>query len=166
MTTIRADLGWGSLTVTQDNAPLQRLQAAIDTSRARASDVSPAWRAFRKDFWENERLIFSAQGIPSWPSLSPAYARRKAAIAPGKTILRRTDRLYSSLTDETADSVYAVEPRTLQMGTVVPYSRYHQQGTERVPQRAHVYLLPEYWQRLNAEVFLYIADPFNELGNG
>jgi phage gpG-like protein len=162
-TTVNIDLGVGELRLTQDMAgSFEIMRAAIDTVRARASDVSPAFRAFRPVWWENERLIFTAQGIPGWPSLSPAYAQRKAKIAPGKSMLRLTDRLYQSLTSQTGDSVYTVEPRSLLMGTTVPYSGFHTSGTRRMPARRHVHLLPEYWQKLNAAVFEFIIDPFRQ----
>jgi phage gpG-like protein len=159
--TVDVDVIGAEMRLTQDlDGMIQRLRVAFDTTRARAADVSPAFRQFQTTWWDNERLIFDAQGIPSWPSLSPAYAMRKARTHPGKPMLRATDRLYASLTGQTADSIYTVEARSLQMGTNVPYSVYHTAGTRKMPARRHVHLLPEYWKKLNGMVFEYVVDPF------
>jgi hypothetical protein len=61
---------------------------------------------------------FRDQGSPSWPALMPAYAAWKRRKFPGKTILRRTDALYHSLTDRTATgAIFRLTPELLEIGT-------------------------------------------------
>ena len=135
--------------------PAQRIRVAdIGLVKQRMVDLSTPFREFQEDWFANEQIIFSSQGIPAWPALSPAYAARKARVAPGQTILRLTDRLYDSLTSMTADSVYEVAPQRLRIGTTVPYGQYH---TRRRP---HVVMLPATWQQLVARVWTYIVQPF------
>lgn len=138
----------------------EQMIAAIDASKVRARNLTQPYKDFQPFWQENERTLFAAQGIPSWPSLSPAYAARKARIFPGKTILRRTDRLFLSLTAGGSDSMYLPGPRTLLMGTTTPYAKYHTTGTGRMPARPHVDLLPEYFQMLNGLIFQYVSRPF------
>lgn len=66
-----------------------------------------------------------------WQALSPAYKRQKDRKFPGKTILRRTDRLFRAATTGTGSSNTA----SLFGGVInyhyfinVPYSKYHQQS--------------------------------------
>lgn len=49
--------------------------------------------------------------------------------------MRASDRLFQSLTDQTADSVVEIEAQEMTFGTEVPYARYHQRGEGRNPQR-------------------------------
>lgn len=113
-----------------------------------AEDMSPLWEKLATSFQGIERRAFHSQGATSaggWAALSPAYAAWKARAYPGKTILRRTDALYRSLT-ERPFGVEVIEPHLMRLGTDVKsdtgfdYPRAHQQGTARMPRRRPVVL--------------------------
>jgi phage gpG-like protein len=93
--------------------------------------------------------------------MSPAYAARKALAYPGQPIMRRTDRLYDSLTSETSDTIYDVAPQRLVMGTTVEYSEKHQEGGGRLPPRVHVQLLDDTFEELAVSMFVYVVDPLD-----
>ena len=141
------------LSVWQNNPHHPRMTNAIHSTKERTQDLTPVFRDFKDVWFDNEKLIFDAEGIPSWPRLSPNYAIRKELDFPGKSILRRTDRLWSSLTSDTSDTVYEYGPRKLVMGTHVAYSRHQNE------RRPHVFMLPMTWEQLNAGVFTYAAGP-------
>lgn len=85
---------------------------------------------------------FSTQGGfggGSWSPLAPSTLRAKAAKGTiSKGILRDTDRLFNSIAQlrgQTADTIFEVDHFSLRYGTTVPYARFHQDGTRRMPQR-------------------------------
>jgi hypothetical protein len=118
----------------------------LDRTLARfeaADDARPAWEALARKFAAMERRQFSTEGAygsGGWPDLSDKYAAWKERHYPGKTILRRSDELYKSLT-ERPFGVEVIEPGFMVLGTDVrsedgfPYAEAHQQGTGRLPQR-------------------------------
>jgi phage gpG-like protein len=124
------------LTVTVEGEPqfdrtLTRFTELVD-------DLRPIWPGVLEDFREIEKQQFAGQGIGDggrWQPLSAAYAKIKAQEYPGKPILRRTDRLYNSLTGNTADTSINAQPRRLSIGTRVFYGRFHQRGGGRLVQR-------------------------------
>lgn len=116
----------------------QQLDRTFTRFTELVSDLRVIWPGVIEDFREIEKQQFAGQGIGGggrWQPLSSGYAKIKAREYPGKTILRRTDRLYNSLTGNTADSITRAEPRSLAIGTRVVYGRYHQRGAGRLVQR-------------------------------
>jgi len=79
---------------------------------------------------------FAAQG-PGWAPLSPAYAEWKQQHFPGKPILQRTGALYGAMTSASrfGGSQSKISGDTLSIAPTVPYFRFHQQGTGRMPAR-------------------------------
>lgn len=116
---------------------VDRTLEAIDE---RIVDMRPAWEALQARFLRVERRQFESQGRYSggWAPLSPRYAAWKARHYPGKTILRRTDDLFRSLTE--GPEVAVLEPGYMVLGTAVEYAEYHQQGAGRLPRRRPVEL--------------------------
>lgn len=105
-----------------------------------AEDLRPAWETLRGRFLTLERRQFASQGGYSggWAPLSPRYAAWKAVNFPGKTILRRTDHLYRSLTE--GPDIAIIEPGYMILGTSVVYAEHHQRGGGRLPRRRPVEL--------------------------
>jgi phage gpG-like protein len=118
----------------QVDRTLERIELA-------AADASPAFELIAEDFLLAEREQFASEGAAAsggWPALSEGYAAWKAAHFPGQTILRRTDELYRSLTE--GPEIRVIEPHLMILGSAVPYGRFHQEGTDRMPQRRPVEL--------------------------
>jgi phage gpG-like protein len=67
--------------------------------------------------------------------LSRAYAKQKVKRWGMKTILRASDRMYESLTRETADTILLKDPMEFSIGTSVEYAKFHQRGGGRLPKR-------------------------------
>lgn len=87
-------------------------------------------------FWMGK--TFKTEGAypgPRWKSLEDVYAARKSRQFGGRTILRRSDKLYKSLTRRTAGSVGRVGKNRLEYGTTIPYAVFHQDGTRKMPMR-------------------------------
>jgi phage gpG-like protein len=115
-------------------------EAQIDRTLARielaAADASPAWELIAEEFLVAEREQFATEGgsgSGGWPQLSEPYAAWKARHYPGAKILRRTGDLEDSLTE--GPEIRVIEPHFMILGSAVPYGRYHQQGSDRMPRR-------------------------------
>jgi phage gpG-like protein len=103
---------------------------------ARSKDLRIPFNAFRPVWINAIQEAWDSGGEPvPWPALSPAYAAWKQSAYPGKPIMRLTDRLYDSLTSQTSDTIWFVGPKSMQLGTRVPYFIYHQTGTNKMPAR-------------------------------
>lgn len=108
---------------------------------AKKVDHTDTLQAFSRDLEEKHQEYFDTAKGPSgdsWPPLAPSTVRRKGH----DTILVDTGRLRSSLTGKSSDAIRDVfsEGRNQGMtfGTSVEYAIFHQEGTGRIPQRAHV----------------------------
>lgn len=119
-------------------------EAQLDRTLARmaedVSDLRPVWEVLAARFAVMERRQFDSQGwyaSAGWAPLSPRYARWKAEHYPGKTILRRTDDLFNSLTRRPF-GVEVIEPKFAIFGSSVEYGHYHQRGGPHLPRRRPV----------------------------
>lgn len=67
-----------------------------------------------------------------WKPLSQTYAKWKAEHYPGRTILRRTNRLYNALTkSRNGGALRYYTAREMRFGTaLVPHASFHQVGTQ------------------------------------
>lgn len=112
---------------------------AISRFADHAGDLREPFRNIADDFLEVEREQFASEGSQStggrWQPLSPAYAAWKAQAFPGMPIMRRTDRLFLSLTTRNSDHIEIVQPEQLTLGSRVEYGIYHQRYTSNLPQR-------------------------------
>lgn len=118
----------------------QQVDRTLDRFEARALDARPAWEAMADLFLVIERRQFATEGrygSGGWAPLSPRYAAWKARHFPGKTILRRTDELFTSLTE--GPQIRIIEPGFMVLGSAVPYGKYHQLG-DGLPRRRPVEL--------------------------
>lgn len=116
-----------------------KVLAVIDAARSAVGDVRPFWRDFMvpdiREMYRGQFDTEGARGGAKWVPLSPAYAAWKDANFPGKSILRRTDRLFDSLTSQTSDSIVIADAQNLRIGTKLIHGRAHQDGTGTLPAR-------------------------------
>ena len=75
----------------------------------------------------------NVDGYQSWARLSPPYARWKNQHHPNKSILVLSGRLRGSLTK---NPVVTMNPREMIYTSNVPYAKYHEHGTDNMPQRS------------------------------
>lgn len=115
---------------------VNELQKAFNVIGQRWSDLRWVWPPIIDIFYERETQLFSSQGEGEWQQLSPRYAAWKQQHFPGKPLLVASGNLRDSLTGSRSPfSVMEMQPRSLAVGTSVPYARYHQLGTSRMPAR-------------------------------
>jgi hypothetical protein len=141
----------GVLYARESGTPFVAMQQDLRAMRTRALDLRIPFQQFQRVWLAQTDRVFAAEGIPRWPRLSPAYADWKRRHYPGKTILRRTDRMYRSLTRAgNPDMIWQVTPRTIRYGTKVPYHRF----TERT--RPSLVMLPPTFAELNRLVMNHV----------
>jgi phage gpG-like protein len=114
-----------------------RLDAALAGMGRRCSDLSPLFElVIDQELIPEESEQFESEGRGRWKPLSPAYARRKARIYGDKPILQAEGSLVESLTRRGAPGqVRDVRETEAYFGTTLPYARFHQTGTQRMPMR-------------------------------
>jgi phage gpG-like protein len=109
-----------------------------------AADMRPAGKRFMEYMRSVERSQFDSEGRTGsggWAPLKPSTVANKAARGLDPRILRATDRLRRSLTNKTSpDHIEEINADSFVFGSRVPYGRYHQKGTRRMPQRRPVEL--------------------------
>jgi phage gpG-like protein len=109
----------------------------------RAADVRPAWNAIIGRLERLEAEQFDSQGgrgSGGWAPLAPATVAEKARRGLDPRILHATGRLRASLTGRGGDAIRESHPDEMRFGTSVPYARFHQQGTSRMPRRREIEL--------------------------
>src|SRR5690242_15670684 len=108
-----------------------QLDRAFNRVDQEISDFRNFWPGVITTFYEIETAQFATEGAQgasgAWAPLSPAYKAFKEVEFPGKTILRRTDALYESMTGPDAlDSVLRPGKDELVIGSALPYALIHQ----------------------------------------
>ena len=110
--------------------------------RDRLADPGPAWEEYatwlRGEFAKQFDSEGDYLGRNPWAPLSPAYAKRKARRYPGAKILQATKRMMRSLTEPGGDNRVRYTDDHFEFGSDVPYLRFHQTGTSKMPARPPV----------------------------
>lgn len=105
----------------------------------RANNVRPVLESLAHDFLSIERAQFKsegARGSGGWAPLAPSTVAKRGSAHP---ILFETGALYDSLTKPgNKGAVRNITADGMTVGTTVPYARFHQHGTGRMPRRRPV----------------------------
>jgi len=113
----------------------------------RASDMRDALNRIADEFCQHEGTVFLNQGaivgMSGWAPLSLEYAEEKARSGFSDGILVRTGKLRMSLTSKMDPYfVMRLTPKTLRIGTSVPYAKFHRSGTSKMPARDPIRITP------------------------
>ncbi|AIZ01700.1 virion morphogenesis protein [Arthrobacter phage vB_ArtM-ArV1] len=103
-----------------------------------AEPVFEAMAEYQKGIWRKQFDQEGAYtGAGMWSALKPDYGAWKQRHYPGKPILQLTGDLMASMT-ERPFGVDEITDEQMVIGTAVPYSAFHQRGTETMPARPMV----------------------------
>lgn len=149
----------------------ERADVGLTGAATKARDFRPFWRTVVAPwFFGRIQEQFASEGtaVGGWAPLSPRYAAWKAKRYPGKTILRRTDRLMKSLTWTgaalaTPEGIAIMTPDSATFGSSVFYGRFHQRGTRTMRQRRILYLPPDASVTLGKMLHRWAQDWFGGL---
>ena len=104
--------------------------ARIDSA---LSSLRPFFELLGKEFYSQETTWFASE---PWVGLTPAYAARKQQQFGSKPLLRATDALFKSLTEQgTAGNIHHVSDLAAEFGTSDFKAGLHRTGTSRMPAR-------------------------------
>jgi phage gpG-like protein len=120
----------------------------------RARDVRPCANKIGRIVAQSNKRRFESRGQGRWPKLDPATVEQKAQAGQDPRILRRSGRLYRSLTDP---KPLSTRPDALAFGTDVRYARFADKGTKNEPARKLIYLQTAEQRRVTEIVSSYIA---------
>jgi phage gpG-like protein len=105
---------------------LGRISGQVETLR-------PLWERFGKEFYAEGESLFNAA---PWAPLSPAYEKAKRKKYGSKPLLRASDALFKSLTQQgAAGNVHRISDREAEFGSSDPKAVFHEFGTGRMPAR-------------------------------
>lgn len=130
------------------------------------SDFRPAFEEMRTDFMQVETEQFATEGGRSgqpWPPLSPTYAAWKAKHYPGAPILQLTRTMLAQLSAGTGMQI-DMQPMSLRMTPLVPWAKWHQTGTARMPARPPVVLTETDKTRWMKILHRYVYNKAKEAG--
>lgn len=93
-------------------------------------DLTPIWREVVKEFYLIEKEQFKTEGAAGkggkWKPLTKKYAEIKKKKYGNKTILRRTDDLYKSLTSKSQNSIIDIGKTELTLGSSLVQFKHSQ----------------------------------------
>jgi len=148
----RVKLLGGELLFRESGEGFPVMGALIEGITRRANDLTEPFEAWRPYVLDQSRLVFESEGLPTrWPALSPGYEAYKSRVWPGKTVGRRTDRMYESFTQpDNPEMIWETSPQSIRYGSRVPYWRAFDKKREIIP------ILPETFVQLTRLVRDYV----------
>jgi phage gpG-like protein len=124
-----------------------------------SDNLLPAFNQIARVFREAESEQFDslgARGGTEWPPLSTRYRKWKEKRYPGRPILVLSGRTRESLTRRTGDSYFTADSHRMTIGTKVPYARFHQSGTRRMPKRPIIALTKDDVREFGRQIQLHV----------
>lgn len=143
-----------------------RLKVDVDISTAmsqlngmsaRSANFKPVFRVARGELEQANRENFATGGLPvgGWAPQDVNDGTNVRGY--GWPILRRTGRLFSSLTN-LRGAPNDMGRNSAVFGTNVEYAKFHQQGTDDMPRRLVVFEPSMFAERLGFIAAEYVAD--------
>lgn len=126
-----------------------------------ALDASPAFEEIYQYLLKIEQKQFASEGEYAgsvWADLAEATVADKARRGLRPEILRATDELYHSLTAENdPNQLKVISPSMLAFGSLMPYAKLHQTGTENMAQRRPIDLTEQNKRAIMKQLQLWLA---------
>lgn len=144
----------------------KKFAKALDSAIKQIGDLRFAMGEISRDIFKNTKKNFILRGNGQYPPLSPKYKAWKNKINPSLPILVLSGRLRNSVTGSgTKDSIINIGKQSLLQGTSVPYARYVQEGTSKMPERKFLFIDIAQLGRLERILANYIASKLEVIGD-
>lgn len=140
-----------------------RVLLALDAPATKARSFRPAFKDIREEVAiPLVHYQFQTQGAldGGWKGLNPVYEAEKKKKHPGKTTLRRKDRLYKSLTNvRNRNFIWKTSPTQAMWGSRIPYAIYHQKPRRagRPPRRRIIVLKGRFASQATLRLSKYLT---------
>ncbi len=116
------------------NQALDRLGNVVDDFRIPYSLIS-------KDFYRSQRIIFGLKSRGLYAPLKNPDQKKKRVGFDYPLLVGKTENLSkSTLSGTHPNSILFIGRKELQIGTNVPYGKFHQRGTSKMPQRPFIFI--------------------------
>lgn len=155
-------VGFTSYNVDNDKA----FRRNLDTAIKKVGDLRFVMGEISRDIYKNTKKNFILKGGGKYPPLSNQYIKYKKKIKPSAPILVFSGRLRDSVTGSgNSDSIRKIGNQTLIQGTNVPYSRYIQEGTRKIPERKYLFIDDAQARRSERMIADYVEAKLEVLGD-
>lgn len=129
--------GFVEIGISMPNA--RKLEFGLRKLDAVPIDYMYMWRGVASVIYWRTRAAFAQEGLGrKWKDLADSTKadRKRKGYSPEHPILERTGDLLRSLTSPgTADAILQITKAGLTIGSSVPYAKFHQTGTGKMPAR-------------------------------
>ena len=147
---------------------LMKIEYSIDTNNipekflaraARASTLLPLFPAAKRKMEFSFASNFASNGLQvgGWAPLDAEYSSWKAVRFPGAPPLVRSGRLFRSLAAQNTATFRATRME-FEFGTSVPYAKFHQYGTEKMPKRQIVFTPRDFGDWFGQKAVSWVVD--------
>lgn len=117
----------------QEFSDLNRVFSRLRQYEQGLESLTPLWELFGREFYRQETDLFARA---PWAPLSPTYAKQKQQQFGSKPLLRATDDLFKSFTQQGATgNIHQVRALSAVFGSSDPKAGFHRAGTNRMPAR-------------------------------
>lgn len=119
----------------------KQFKSNLDKAIKSVGDIRFALGEISRDIYKNTRKNFTLAGDGKYPPLSSSYKEYKNKVKPNAPILVFSGNLRDSVTkprDEQA--IRQIGNKSLVQGTSVPYARFVQEGTRKMPARKFLFI--------------------------
>jgi phage gpG-like protein len=138
----------------------------LDEAIKEVGDLRFVMGEISRDIFKTTKQNFILKGSGKYPELSEAYATRKRATKGNLPILVSTGDLRDSVTGRgNSDTIRFIGKQSLLQGTRVPYSKYIQEGTKKMPARKYLFIDDAQSLRFQRMISDYVASKLEVLGN-
>ena len=123
----------------------REFQSALDRLSKTVVDMRIPFGQISRSFYQENKRIFARKGPGGYPDCKNERSKRQKIKQVGCAypLLVRTGRLAASLTSKSDPEAYnVITPKTLILGTRVPYAIFHQSDAPRhvLPQRKVIFI--------------------------
>ena len=154
--------GFTSYEIDNDRTFARNLDKAIKE----VGDLRFAMGEISRDIFKTTKQNFILKGSGQYPPLSPAYAKFKERVKPGRPILVFSGALRDSVTGTgNSDTILNIGKQSLIQGTKVPYARFIQEGTAKMPLRKFLFIDNAQSLRFTRIIADYVESRLEVLGN-
>lgn len=144
----------------------KRFVKALDKAIKQVGDLRFAMGEISRDIFKTTKQNFILGSSGKYPPLLPKYFAFKKKVRPGAPILVFNGTLRDSVTGTgTSDTILNIGKQSLVQGTKVPYARFVQEGTRKMPARKFLFIDDAQAIRIERIIADYVEARLEVLGN-
>lgn len=134
----------------------KQFRNALNKASKTTDDLRIPFTLIAADFYRSQTAIFKLKSPGQYPDLSPRYKPAKIkAVGFAYPILKRNGFLEIAASVQFGSgNITKINTKELDMGveeSAVPYAKYHQTGTKKMPMRKFLFIGPEAIRFANSE---------------